>query len=145
MRTTKVYTDGSFKPNFSGIGVFYGLEDERNASLRLPRCKSALEAEMHAIVYALKMAERYFTQGRLIIYSDCRPAIQRVNGEQFHYNKNSNIFKLEKSGTDLISGLKKRGCRVTIEWVPGHRGIQGNVEADHLASLGAKSSQYDTT
>ncbi|KAJ8979303.1 hypothetical protein NQ317_007976 [Molorchus minor] len=26
-----------------------------------------------------------------------------------------------------------RGCRVDLRWVPGHRNVKGNVEADRLA------------
>ena len=35
--------------------------------------------------------------------------------------------------------LAQKGVKISIQWIPGHKGIEGNKKADYLAKKAAKS------
>lgn len=141
--TTKVFTDGSYNSSFAGFGVFYGNHDGRNVSLKLKgRGQTSLTCELHAIVYALERAlDSRQSKNCLIIYTDCKSAIMALDTKDY-FTINPKVMTLVEKGKKLISNIKSHGMKVNIEYIPGHKGKYGNVEADRLARDGAKRGNF---
>lgn len=89
-------------------------------------CK-ATSAEIHAIMTAVEYARK--EKGTVWIMSDSQEALKRIsNGDR------------SKSSRELVSVTprdlqlaRKRGMKIKLLWIPGHKGIAGN-ELAHSAA-----------
>jgi ribonuclease HI len=124
------YTDGSRKDGSVGIGAY-------GPSLRhyeaLGTTPTIFQAEMYAImICAKKCLSRGDIHGRHIyIMSDSQAALKALRAHTF-------VSKLVSECLDILKGLSTK-CELTLMWVPGHTGIEGNEIADELANKGAES------
>ncbi len=144
---TTAYTDGSCLNNGdldakAGSGVWFGQDDERNRSVRLPGpSQSNQAAEVFAVLKAVEATPPF---APLHIISDSRYAI---DGLTEHLTKwqdkgwinvaNASYFK------KTAYALRTRSAPTTFEWVKGHSGEEGNEEADRLAGEGAEKPAVD--
>ncbi|XP_060082066.1 ribonuclease H1-like [Ylistrum balloti] len=140
-----VYTDGGCFNNGqrgaqAGIGVYWGPDDPRNVSERLPGRQTNNRAEIHAACRAIEQAK---TQGlqSITIKTDSQFLISAAT--QWMPGWLSNNWKLSSGGPvknkeDFVH-LNQVSAGIRIKWihVPGHRGIVGNEAADSLANEGA--------
>jgi len=150
---TIVYTDGSCLGNgkkngqviVGGYGAFFGPNDARNISEpftddnptnQRAEIKAALAALQHSVSNEENV--RIFTDSQYLINSVCD---WRWNWEVNSWTSSSGF---DVANMDLLMPLftlvDSRSGGVRWEYVPGHKGIPGNEEADRLAVEGSKAS-----
>lgn len=144
-----VYTDGACSNNgnadkaCSGIGVFFGLNDPRNVSLKLGDVKKHTNnvAELRAIMEAYKIVKDDLRNGKkFVIVSDSTYAIgcATTYGEKCSRNNWSNNIP-NKEEVQAIYNLFKDENNVTFMYIPAHTSNTdahsiGNYYADKLAT-----------
>ena len=139
---TIIYTDGSADPNPGpcGAGVYIDRQGRGENVLVSAPCGlgSNNVGELRALAIALHSI-RHLDIRRALILSDSLLAINFAKG-RFQAKKDRDLADfLRKTYFDI-----KRRHDITLEWVPGHMGVQGNEIADDLAGRAAKNSQdYD--
>ncbi len=136
----EVYTDGSCRENgmasaIAACGVWFGENDERNLSTRLPGpMQSNQAAEVYAIEAAVGQAPCAVP---LHIVSDSRFA---VDGLTVHLpqweDRNWLGVKCAPLFKRAVARLRMRTAPTTLRWVKGHAGLIGNERADTLAKAG---------
>ncbi len=157
MTTTKVeiWTDGACVNNgkqgaVAGIGVWFGKDDPRNVSERLPGdTQTNNRAELFAIQRALEITMLSCTEGeKYVVFSDSEYAVKaqtvwiinwRANGWRTTRGRGS------VKNRDLIEGIDhlfytfaRKHVQVQLRWVRGHCGHVGNESADSLATRACK-------
>ncbi|CAJ0552933.1 Ff.00g010110.m01.CDS01 [Fusarium sp. VM40] len=148
--TLKIYTDGSSLANGqagsrAGLGVYFGRDDERNHSERLPgEPQTNQRAELMAMLRALEIAP--LTQDVQILtdsqYSIKCATVWAVTWERKNWETSSGgQVKNQDIIRDLLAKMKERtqaGATTTFQWVKGHANDPGNNEADRLANIGSR-------
>ncbi|KAM0559471.1 hypothetical protein ACHAPJ_004501 [Fusarium lateritium] len=146
----KVYTDGSSLANgqvgaSAGLGVYFGDNDERNLSERLPgEPQTNQRAELLAMLRALEIVP--LTQG-IQIWSDSMYSINCVTLWAPGWAKKNwrtaagGEVKNQDIVRKLLAKMKERtdaGTVTLFQWVKGHASDRGNQEADRLANVGSR-------
>ena len=139
---TTIYTDGACVNNglenaAAGSGIWYGDEDPRNKSARVPLTNQSNQSgELMAILHAVKDNP---PNDNLRIISDSKYAIEGLtkNAENWENRnwagiQNGEIFKC------ITAWIRSRTGITTLKWTRGHNGTKGNEEADKLAGEGTK-------
>lgn len=123
------YTDGSRKDGRVGLGVSGPSCRFRKS---LGSSPNIFQAEVHAIELCARLCLRRGDLSRQHIYiiSDSQAALQAL--ESFVITSALVLDCLQ-----ILKELAKRH-KVTLMWVPGHEGIEGNEQADELAKKGAE-------
>jgi ribonuclease HI len=150
-----IYTDGACPSNGTaagraGIGIFYGTNDKRNISARLPGLHQTNQrAELFAVLKAL---EALYTnrlpgvQSNIFILTDSKYVVKALTewavkweraGWKNKGNKEVVSKDLFKRARDMLRALENAKVMVTFRHIPGHSGIWGNEQADRLAVGGA--------
>jgi len=117
--TTWLYTDGSKTQDMTSFAVV----NENNVTLscgHLPQFCSVFTAEALAISEACSLAIKI--KGKTIICTDSMSSIAAL----------SNPYPVDQT-IRKICCIMVRHPKITILWVPGHRGITGNETADSEA------------
>jgi ribonuclease HI len=129
-RSMIYYTDGSKKDGSVGIGV-YGPATRFHRPLG--SSPSIFQAEVHAIEICARrcLQRRDVRNFHIYILSDSQAALQALNS---HIIESRLVLECQ----NLLRQLTDRN-RVTLMWVPGHQGIEGNEIADKLANRGAET------
>ena len=139
------FTDGS-KDDQGNTGYGYtiiGKNDIGNSinliqkSRKIDNACSVFQAEVLAIKESAEiLIMNKITNKEIEIHSDSQAAIK-----SFNKRKITNSITLE-----CINMLNKLGekNKVTVAWIPGHRGFEGNELADKLAKEGAQLTKEST-
>ena len=148
----QVYTDGACPNNGqqgakAGLGVWWGHGHSLNLSARVTGSKQTNNAgEIQAVIMAITQAASVEVK-RLQINTDSQFVINSVtqwmkgwkqkgwvtaSGQEV---KNKDDFQVLDR---LIEDTKSSGMEIKWNYVKGHANIEGNVEADKLAVLGAQ-------
>ena len=123
------YTDGSKMSSGTGAGI-YGPKIKRSKSVPMGLHCTVFQAEVYAIIYCLWENIKLGHIGEnVIIYTDSQAAIKALESVK---TTSKLVWECKKLLKTLASSNK-----VTITWVPGHAGIEGNEEADELARRGS--------
>ena len=146
-RKISVYMDGACWNNGKanakcGSGVWLGLNNPRNAAIRVPGPKQSNQVgELAAVIAAASSVPTFYP---LTIITDSRYVIDGLTKHLGQWEDNGWI------GTDNAEFfkraaylLKKRTAATTFQWVKGHRGNLGNEESDKLAKEGANKDVPD--
>lgn len=124
-----IFTDGSKMTEGTGCGVFCN-ELELEKSYRLRNDCSIFQAEVYAIAMAARLISEFrICSSDISFFVDSQAAIMALRSNNIRSKVVSNCHK----ELDALCEQHK----VTICWVPGHKGIEGNEKADELAKRGA--------
>ena len=80
----------------------------------------------------LNLLDKDTRNKNIIIYSDSQATIKALD---------KTIIKhiTVKTCQENLAKLADKGNKITVSWIPGHRGHEGNELADSLAKMGTKS------
>jgi ribonuclease HI len=81
--------------------------------------------KMEAIANIMEFVHPNEIPGDLMIHSDAQAAIARVSHTGTGLGQDHAIWIVK-----AVQMTKERGCRMSIEWVLGHSGIERNKRAD---------------
>ncbi len=124
------YTDGSKKDEISSYGGSSGFG---TFSRRICDHSSIFTAEAEGIIHALKhIRASPCLNGKFVIFSDSKSVLESI---QTQNSKNIISFR-------QITNVKRSHKTIEFCWVPSHRGITGNEEADRAAER-ARGRQRD--
>lgn len=122
----EVYTDGSGMDGRYGSGVviqlFGATIDEVGG--RLPDTSSVFEAEMTALLHAIRWISRS-TDKRADVYSDSLSSLKLLSNPII---RNPLVDSIKSLYLQVI-----RSCDLRLHWIPAHVGWDGNEAADALA------------
>ncbi|NDB83434.1 MAG: hypothetical protein EB127_12010, partial [Alphaproteobacteria bacterium] len=153
-----VYTDGSCSNNgkdsaLAGIGIFFGVDDDRNVSKRIEGKQTNNTAELSAIIETYFIIENDIIAGKNVtIVSDSEYAINCVSsyGEKCHkkdWNKDIPNKDLVKTAYEIY----RNKPNVHFMYIKAHTNNTdihsfGNDNADKLANMaiGLESCPYNT-
>lgn len=145
---TVVYTDGSCLGNgqegaAAGAGVFWGADDPRNRSVRVPgACQTNQRAELYAVLLAMEEARTL--AGVLEVRTDSRYVISCMTEWIVGWRQRGWVtsqgapVKHQDLLTRMETLLGARTERVCWVHVAAHCGEPGNEAADRLAAQGAR-------
>ncbi|XP_036341513.1 uncharacterized protein LOC118750890 [Rhagoletis pomonella] len=127
------YTDGSkMEDGSTGAGV---LGPRFQKSLPMGSYPTIFQAEIFAIEVCVRECLRRRTNGaRINIMSDSQAALRALDSFK-------TTSRLVDSCKTLLNSLGAHN-RVTLWWVPGHEGFEGNERADYLAKRGAQTRMH---
>lgn len=154
----RIYTDGSFYPlrNLAGLGVYYGRDDKRNASMSIVAHEGQMAyseltsstVELCAILFTLSQVNQAQegNSTRYEILTDSMLSLGLIEAykktQTGAFKRGSFKFSLLKEISELSCLMNKSGKIVNLRYVRGHLGIEGNVAADRLARKGLIYSQF---
>ena len=132
----RCYTDGSKYNDLVGAGAYIVHPHQtrtEHKSYFLGKLATVFQAEVFAIEQvAERLLEEEVCGKEIVVLSDSQAAIKAIQ----------NTVVQSNTVQRCITNLSKLGesNRVTVTWIPGHAGIQGNEAADHLAKQGTELS-----
>lgn len=147
-----VYTDGSCINNgkytaAAGFGVYFGKNHPLNVSEPIIGRPTNNAGEIQASIRAIHDAQKSGVK-RLKIFTDSAFLINSVCKWMPGWKNNGWKLKTGKSVVNqkdfktLDSLIEKGNMLIKWSYIPAHKGLLGNEEADKLAKIGA--SQYRT-
>jgi len=116
------FTDGSKANSGTGSGIF-GLRPISSFSFPLGKFATVFQTEIYAILQcAYENIRRAYKNKQILIFSDSQASLSGLKVTS----------GMVAECLDALSALASLN-KVTLAWVPGHRGISGNEEANKLA------------
>lgn len=118
--TLHIYTDGSKTETGSGCAVL--ISERPVQSFKLPTCYSVFSSEAWAIYYVLRNLQST-PPPHMVIFSDSLSVLNAISNQS---NKNPLIQQIQA----LLLSFNEASSRVTLSWIPSHKGIPGNTTVD---------------
>ncbi|XP_053405048.1 ribonuclease H-like [Mercenaria mercenaria] len=130
---TQVYTEGSASAAIKdgGADIFILHTSGRSETNIIPtgRHCTNYRAKVEAIIQAIKLIEESpESSPNAVIFTDALSVLQALEN-----SKQTSISR------ELFSQCKTRVA--SLQWIPAHRGVPGNENADRLAKLGATDNK----
>jgi len=129
-----LWTDGSRKEDeWVGCAVVWKEGERWNKRRRhLGRQEEVFDAEMYAMSEAMKIADEKaekekFT--RVTVFTDSQATLRRIQSDE--QGPGQVLALRTMNWTDAIA---RKDIQVEYRWVPAHKGIEGNEEADQQAT-----------
>ena len=139
----EIYTDGSAGEGTTlcGSGVLIKEKDGETHRLCKPagRHGSSYKAETVALHAALDWIVTHKRTGTINIFTDSRALVLRL---QSNTSRVRTVLENE-IWCHIENVTSQPESRLHIQWIPGHCGIEGNEEADHLANQAQLEDQSD--
>jgi len=129
-----LWTDGSRKEDeWVGCVVVWGREERWNKMrVHLGRQKEAFDAEMYAMSEAVKIADEIGDKKevrRVTIFTNSQATLQRIQSDEPGPGQALVLRTL-----NWESDLTDKNIQVEYRWVPAHKGVEDNEEADLQAT-----------
>ena len=118
------YTDGSKSESAAGAAF---ITDTEERSYNLPAESSVMTTELFAILKATEHASTQNPGQQCVIFSDSLSSMLLLQSTKPRSYRNL-IHNIQYN-------LMKANNNITLQWIPGHRGIPGNDRADTLAKV----------
>jgi ribonuclease HI len=139
--TLYIYTDGSAIDGHVGAAAYCPTTSQtKRQYLGTAQQHNVYTAELTGFELAIDIAKEnptHFT--KCIIYPDSQAAVQGINKP----SKQSGQEVIMAALTKIESHIESRNMTVDFAWIPGHKEIEGNEEADKAAKEAAKSEGND--
>ena len=132
-----IFTDGSVVGGIEDGGAACVFEGDGGWEARrrpAGRISSSYKAELTAMVAALEVVEEKRPES-VVIYTDSQALTRALSSEKATLQSDLESLK------DRLVRLTE-WTNITIQWVPGHVGVDGNEEADRQANL-ARGEEQD--
>ena len=123
------YTDGSKMNNSTGAGI---TGPGINISIAMGHWPTVFQAEIYAIFECIHVClVRKYRYANICIFSDSQAALKALKA----------FMCRSKLVWECILSLRQLAInnKVTLYWVPGHCGVEGNEKADALARQGSST------
>ena len=128
--TIKWYTDGSKSKTGAGVGIVGPRIKIKEA---LGKETTIYQAELYALDRCLQInIDRKYRSKEIVIMTDSQAAIKALSA----YTTTSQLVWECRGKLNTLAHDNK----VTLVWVPGHVGVEGNEKADQLAKEGATAT-----
>jgi ribonuclease HI len=130
-----LWSDGSQLENGRvGAGVAWKPEHASWNTQETPLGKrvEVFDVELHDVCSALEIAERLECDGRATVFLDSQAAIRRLQ-----HTEPGPGQELAMRAQATARRLQAQQMEVTVQWVPGHAGVEGNKQADKAAKQAA--------
>jgi len=131
-----LWTDGSRKED-EWVGCAVVWEEEgmwKKRRVHLGRQKEAFDAEMYAMFEATQVADEMAERKevtRVTVFMDSQATLRRIQSDEPGPGQ-----VLELRTMNWTDALARMNFQVEFRWVPAHKGIEGNEEADRQATKG---------
>lgn len=133
------YTDGGAVPNpgFGGYGVY-------SPELKIKKYEAYKEVtnnqmEMLAVIDAYLIVKEQKIIKPVIIFTDSQYVVKGINEWKAGWIKKNWSGVKNKEIWQKLDHLEKELTNVSVQWVKGHNGIEGNEIADELATIGVET------
>jgi len=132
-----LWTDGSRKEDeWVGCAVVWEEEGQRRKRrIHLGRQKEAFHAEMYAMSEAVNIADEMAEEKevtRITVFTDSQATLRPIQSDEPGPGQ---ILALRTM--NWTDALATKNIQVEYRWVPAHKGIEGNEEADQQATKAA--------
>ncbi|XP_058796888.1 uncharacterized protein LOC131667474 [Phymastichus coffea] len=136
-----VYTDGSkISEGLHTGAACYCPDLNIHIKKALHSRASVYTAECLALNEAIDIA--FLTKNReIFIFSDSLSALESLKSTKINSTTNSYILEIKRK----YKALSTSNRNVTFFWIPSHKGISGNEQADVLAKEATESTSSDIT
>ena len=130
-----LWSDGSRLEN-GGVGAGVAWKPTRSSwkaqEFPLGKGKEVFDAELLRACRALELSKTLDNNSRVTVLLDSQAAITWIQNTEPEPGQALAIWAHEAA-----RWLQERRVRVTIRWVPGHAGVEGNEQADWVAKQAA--------
>ncbi|KAF8915000.1 hypothetical protein CPB85DRAFT_1180770, partial [Mucidula mucida] len=124
--------------------IWFGQDDPRNESLRLPEALGKLSNQLGEITRAYRASVIADKTEDLTMLSDSMTMISAITDHLQNNEDNGWIGVADQTAHKaLVASLRERTGMTYLQWVKGHSGIAGNEEADKLATKGLTKEKAD--
>src|SRR5213083_8575 len=134
-----IYTDGSGHGGHIGAAIYTPtINVTKGEYIGTDNTHNVYAAELTATKMSITLLEERIEEySNVHIFTDNQSAIQAIESP-----KQQSGQYIIKSILDIIDKIHetKPTCSIHIEWVPGHKDIDGNEQADQAAKAAATSS-----
>ncbi|XP_012543676.1 uncharacterized protein LOC105841103 [Monomorium pharaonis] len=129
--TIRIYTDGSKEKDKPSVGSAFIVENkETGYYMSLNKAATVFTAEACAIAKAMEWAFRQKINHNILILTDSLSTIKALENNTVSTSHNAYIIEIREWYYKIV---KKLEVKMVIAWIPAHKGIWGNEEADKLA------------